>query len=48
MDTSFEDEWRREDGQPATLLHKAGALALTLAASAAFVVIVLWPLFAAR
>jgi hypothetical protein len=48
MDTSFEDEWRREDRQAASLLHKAGALALTLAASAGFVIILLWPLFAAR
>jgi hypothetical protein len=47
MEHSFDDQWRAEDGQAATLLHKAGALALTLVASAGFVVIVLWPLFAA-
>jgi hypothetical protein len=47
MEHSLDEQWRAEDRVSATLLHKVGAFTLALAASAGFVVVVLWPLFAA-
>ncbi|HEX2545444.1 MAG TPA: hypothetical protein VHL79_11225 [Ramlibacter sp.] len=46
MEHSFDDQWRSEDHESASLLQKLGALVALGLASAGFVATVIWPLVA--
>ena len=47
MEESLQHPWKVESEPSVTLAHKAGAVLALLLASVGFVVVVVWPLFAA-